>query len=220
MTGDPRFRHGRSLFFSLHRYDAVIFVYDATDTSTRSSVSCTWVPEVMRFLGDVGAIEAGGRLDGTDVHVKSIGVLNEIRFLWRHTFLSHSTVSIREALMDTSRLVVRLVRLWLNETGLWPDSNVDQEAEAAFLATSTVPVAIVAMKSDLDDLGDSSEHDDQISSVRGIAYIRLHKFSAAHNVRLRSFLKRSAETAKRKQASSKQQVSSPLNARQVTLSFM
>lgn len=220
VTGDPRFCHGRTLFFSLRRYDAVIFVYDATDTSTRSSISCTWVPEVMRYLGDVGAIESGGRLDGTDVHVKSIGVINELRFLWRQTFFSHSAISVSEAIVDTARLVVRFAKLWLNETGLWPDSLVDRQAELAFLSTSAVPVAIVAMKTDLVDRNDFSDLDEPNSLTRNITHIHLNRHSASHDSRLRAFLKRAGEVASRRNSSAKPHHSRHPSSGQVMLSFM
>lgn len=218
VTGAPRFRHGRALFFSLRRYDAVIFVYDATDVSTRSSVSCTWVPEVMRSLGDVGAIESGGRLDGTEIHVRSMGVINELRFLWRQTLFSHAALSVHEAIIDASRLFARLVKLWLNETGLWPDSSVDRQAEAAFLSTSVVPVAIVAMKSDLADKDDPLDIEPD-SLSRGVAHIHLHKHSVGHDPRLRAFLKRAAESAKRKAVSNKQMSHAPTSG-QVMLGFI
>lgn len=192
-------------------------MYDATDTSTRSSVSCTWVPEVMRYLGDVGAIESGGRLDGTDLHVKSIGVINEFRFLWRQTLSSYSAVSVREALVDTSRLSVRFVKLWLNETGLWPDSAIDKQAEAAFLATSVVPVTIIAMKTDLVDQDELSEEPDP--PPRGISYLRLHSRSVHHDSKLKAFLKRAAESARRRYSTGKQQLSHPPCSGQVMLNF-
>lgn len=220
VTGAPRFRYGRSLFFSFRRYDAVIFVYDATDTSTRSSVSCTWVPEVMRCLGDVGSIESGGRLDGTDLHVKSAGVINELRFLWRQTFFSHAGISVLEALSDSSRLLARLFKLWLNETGLWPDSSVDRQAEAAFLSTSVVPVAIVAMKSDLAERDDDADQaSDSLSRI--IARIYLHKHSVTLDARLRAFLKRAAESARKRVALiNKQQSPHKPNSGHVMLGFM
>lgn len=219
VTGSPKFSHSRSFIFSLSRYDAVIFVYDATDATTRSSISCAWVPEVMRYLGDVGAIESGGRLDGTDVHVRSVGVLNELRFLWRQAFLSQSAVTFQDAATESVRLVVRLFKLWLNENGLWPDSFIDRQAEAAFLATSTVPIAIVAMKSNLLDSDDLPTHD--ASPSRHVPHIRLHARSVASDPRLRAFLVRVADHARRRVSSVGPQRSQTLPATaQVRLGLM
>lgn len=173
----------------------------------------------MRFLGDVGAIKSGGRLDGTDVHVRSVGVLNELRFLWRQAFLSQSAVSLRDAVTESMRLVVRLFKLLLNETGLWPDSSIDRQAEAAFLATSTVPVAIVSMKSDLLDSDDLPSYDD--SPSRNVPHIRLHTRSVASDPRLRAFLARAADYARRRISSINPQRSQTLPAAaQVRLGFM
>lgn len=196
-----------------------MFVYDATDTATRTSVSCTWIPEVMRFLGDVGAMESGGRLDGAELHVKSIGVINELRYLWRQTFFSYSAVSIREALADTGRLSMRFIKLWLNETGLWPDSSIDRQAELAFLSTSVVPVAIAAMKTDLINKDELFSEQSE-SSLRGITYLQLHKRNVAHDPRLRAFLKRAAETARRKTPTAKSKLTTFTNTGQIMLNFM
>lgn len=201
VTGAPKYQNGRRLFFSFQTFDAVIFVYDASDPSTRSSVSCTWVPEVMQHLGDVGAIESGGRLDGTDLHVRTTGVMNELRFLWRQTLFSYASVSIPEAAVDSFRLSVRLVKLWLNDTGLWSDATIDRQAEAAFLSTSTVPAAIIAMKSDLVEQEDDLEREYDTHS-RAIPHIRLSKRSITHDARLRAFLKRAADLARRRNAKS------------------
>lgn len=200
VTGSPRFPYSRSFIFSSIRYDAVIFVYDATDGATRSSVSCTWVPQVMRFLGDVGAIESGGRLDGTDVHVRSAGVIHELRFLWRQAFFSQSAVSIRDALTESVQLVLRLFKLLSNETGVWSDSSIDRQAEAAFLSTSRVPVAIVGMKSDLLDSDDALGLDYD-SSTRNVSHIHLQAQSVASDTRLRTFLVRVADQARRRTCS-------------------
>lgn len=220
MSGDPRFSHGRGLFFSLRSYDAIIFVYDATDNATRSSVSCTWVPEVMRHLGDVGALESGGRLDGTDLHVRSIGVINELRYLWRQTFFSYSAISVREAFADTGHLLMRFLKLWLNETGLWPDTLIDRQAEAAFLSTTAIPVAIAAMKTDLinkDDLAFSEQSD---PSLRGVTYLQLHKRNVAHDPKMRAFLGYAAEAARRKNPPTKSKHTNSSNTGQIMLSFM
>lgn len=99
-------------------------MYDATDASTRSSVTFTWVPEVMRGLVDVGAICSWGLLDGTDVYLRSKGILNDLRFLCQHICF-HCALSSSEAVGNASRLFVRLAKLWLNVTDLWPNSSVD-----------------------------------------------------------------------------------------------
>lgn len=193
IAGAPRFQHGRQVFLSQRRYDGVIFVHDVTDPSTRSSISCTWVPEVMHHLGDVGAIEAGGRLDGSEVHVRSAGVVNELKFLWRQTLFSHSGITFSQAVREAMRLSWRLVCLLLNEVGIWTDSSIDQEAETVFLATSLVPTLIVGMKSDLMDKSLLLQR-----SGNSVDDIQLHANSVAHDPRLAAFLRRVAETAKRK----------------------
>ncbi|PXF48293.1 Small GTPase-like protein LIP2 [Gracilariopsis chorda] len=207
IPGSPHFQHGRKLFFSHTRYNAVLFVYDVSDPATRSSVSCVWVPEVMVHLGDAGAVESGGRLDGSDIHVRSRGALNELRFLWRQAFFSHGAVSPIQAGREALRLLMRLFRLILNETGVWTNSSIDREAERMFLATSTVPVAIVGMKADLvdrDDLQRDFLHD----HPQAVPHLRLHANNAAHDVKLAAFLKKVADSAKRKPPSSSQRLSS------------
>lgn len=199
VAGAPRYRHGRQVFFSHKRYDGVIFVYDVTDRSTRSSISCTWVPEVMTHLGDVGAIEAGGRGDGEEAHVRSAGVINELRFLWRQVFFTHSRVSSAQAIKEGVRLSWRLMRLWMNEMGLWPDSSLDEEAERVYLATSLVPCAIVGMKSDLVDRPETRDGEIQ-NRPKGVPDVRLYANSVAHDAKLSAFLRRVAESAKRKAA--------------------
>ncbi|CAN8065300.1 unnamed protein product [Agarophyton chilense] len=205
LPGSPHFQHGRKLFFAHIRYDAVLFVYDASDPATRSSVSCVWVPEVMEHLGDAGAVESGGRLDGSDIHVRSRGVINELRFLWRQAFFSHGAVSPWQAGGEALRLLMRLIRLLLNESGIWSDSSIDREAERMFLATSLVPVAIIGMKADLADRDDAQP--DQIEGLpQGVPHLRLHANNAARDVRLSAFLKNVAASAKRKSPASSQRL--------------
>lgn len=198
VAGAPRYRHGRQVFFSRRRYDGVLFVYDSTDPTTRSSISCTWVPEVMTYLGDIGAIEAGGRHDGGELHVRSAGVINELRFLWRQMLFSHSGVSPMQALKEGARLSWRLARLLLNEWGIWTDSSLDEEAERVFLATSVVPTALIGMKSDLLDKADLMEEERDNTRRKGVPDIKVHANSAAHDPRLQAFLRKVAESVKRK----------------------
>lgn len=197
VAGAPRYRHGRQVFFSHKRYDGIIFVYDVTDSNTRSSISCTWVPEVMIHLGDIGAIEAGGRGDGEEAHVRSVGVLNELRFLWRQVFFTHSRVSPAQAIKEGARLSWRLMWLLMNEMGLWPDSSLDEEAERVYLATSLVPCAIVGMKSDLVDRTEMRDGE-TVYRPKGVPEIKLYANSVAHDAKLTAFLRRVAESAKRK----------------------
>lgn len=197
VAGAPRYRHGRQVFFSHRRYDGVLFIYDLTDPSTRSSISCTWVPEVMAHLGDIGAIETGGRMDGEEAHVRSAGVIHELRFLWRQMLFSHSRVSPMQAFKESARLSWRLVRLLMNELGFWPDSSLDEEAERVFLATSLVPCALIGMKSDLIDRGELRESEFDGNS-KGVPDIKLHANSVAHDKKLQAFLCRVAESAKRR----------------------
>lgn len=221
ISGSPSFTHGRRLFFAHHRYDAVLFVHDATDPATRASLSTIWVPHVMEYLGDVGAILSGGRLDGHDVHVRSSAVLSELRFLWRQALFSHGALSLREAATDAVRLFARLARLVMNETGLWPDSEIDLRAEAAFLSTSLVPTAIVAMKTDLvdrDDTTDTSTPSDR--SARAVPHMRLHVHNVAHDARLRGFLRRAADAARRRTVTVKQSTNSHNNSPHVMLGFV
>lgn len=199
VAGAPRYRHGRQVFFSHRRYDGVLFVYDVTDQNTRSSISCTWVPEVMKHLGDIGAIEAGGRGDGEEAHVRSAGVINELRFLWRQMMFSHSRVSLTQAIREGARLSWRLARLLMNEVGFWPDASLDEEAERVFLATSLVPCALVGMKCDLVDRAESRDSKFDGTS-KGVPDIKLHANSVAHDAKLQAFLRRVAESAKRKAA--------------------
>lgn len=220
IAGAPRFRHGRQLFYSHRRYDAVLFVYDLTDPSTRSSISCVWVPEVMTHLGDVGAIESGGRLDDDDTHVKSTGVINEFKFLWRQTFFSHSNVSTWQALKEGFSLTWRLMRLLLNESGIWTDSSIDRQAENLYLGTSLVPTAIIGMKADLIDrdeiLDDGNEQD---TVARGTPHLRLHANNAAYDSNLKTFLRKVGESVKRRSPAPNQGLSRRSNSRHAMLGF-
>ncbi|KAI0565283.1 50S ribosome-binding GTPase [Gracilaria domingensis] len=218
LPGSPHFQHGRKLFFAHIRYDAVLFVYDASDPATRSSVSCMWVPEVMEYLGDAGAVESGGRLDGSDVHVRSRGVLNELRFLWRQAFFSHGALSPWQAGGEALRLLMRLIRLLLNESGIWSDTSIDREAERMFLATSLVPVAIVGMKADLADRDDTQQ--DQIEGLPdSVPRLRLHANNAAHDAKLSAFLKKVAASAKRKPSASSQRLPARHNRGHMMIGF-
>lgn len=150
----------------------------------------------MTYLGDIGAIEAGGRI-GNDLHVRSKGVINELKFLWRQLLFSHSRVSAGEAWKEAVRLIWRFSRLLLNETGVWTDSTLDQEAERVFLATSSVPVAIVGMKSDLLDRHDAPRYNN-LRTVRTVPEILLHSNNAAHDSHLHAFLRRVSDSVRRK----------------------
>lgn len=218
VSGAPRYRHGRQVFFSHPRYDGILFVYDLTDPATRSAISCTWVPEIMTYLGDIGAIEAGGRADADDLHVRSAGVINELRFLWRQLLFSHSSVSAKQALGEGARLMWRLARLLLNEWGIWTDSSLDQEAERVFLATSLVPVALVGMKLDLVDRSELREVGHGRTG-KGVTEILLHANSAGHDPSLQAFLRRVAESARRKVPSHTRQSSNAGSSGQVMLGF-
>lgn len=143
--------------------------------------------------------------------------------VWKSTMMSQAPHVSAMAVHCSSHFAVttlftRLVKLWLNETGLWPDSSVDRQAEAAFLSTSLVPVAIVAMKSDLADKDDGVSSDSD-SLLRGVAHIQLHKHSVTRDAHLRAFLKRAAEAARRRTASNKQ-LSQPHSSGQVMLGFI
>lgn len=219
MAGAPRYRHGRQIFFSRRRYDAVLFVYDVTDPSTRSAISCTWVPEVMTHLGDIGAIEAGGRLDGQGLHVRSVGVVNELRFLWRQLLFSHSRVSPTQALKEAAKLTWRLIRLLLNELDVWTDPSLNQEAERLFLTTSLVPVALIGMKGDLIHRADLRNFSDHDQDAIGIPEIILHANSVAHDPKLQAFLRRVAESVRRKARSYSSQSVASTNTGPIMLGF-
>lgn len=195
----------------------MLFVYDMSDPVTRSSVSCVWVPEVMAHLGDTGTVESGGRLDGSDVHVRSRGVINELRFLWRQVFFSHGAVSSWYATRDAFRLLLRLCRLLLNESGVWSDSSIDRYAERMFLATSLVPVAIVGMKADLVDREDiQDELDDRPQPTLNMF---LHANNAAHDPKLSAFLRKVADSVKRKTTSSSERISTRRNPSHMMIGF-
>lgn len=53
-------------------------MYDGKDTANRTFVSLTWILEVMRFLGDVDAMESSGWIDGAELDMKIINVINEL----------------------------------------------------------------------------------------------------------------------------------------------
>lgn len=152
----------------------------------------------MTHLGDIGAIEAGGRLDGQGLHVRSVGVVNELRFLWRQLLFSHSRVSPTQALNEAAKLTWRLIRLVLNELDIWSDSSLDQEAERLFLTTSLVPVALIGMKGDRIHRTDIRNLVDDDRNASGVPEIILHANSAAHDSRLQTFLRRVAESVRRK----------------------
>lgn len=218
VTGAPRFRQGRQVFHTHRRYDGVLFLYDMTNPATRSAISCIWVPEVMAHLGDVGAIEAGSRLDGKEIHVTSAGVMNELKFLWRQALFSHGAVSPSQAIREGFRLSWRLFRLLLNEYGIWSDSSLDEEAERLFLGTSLVPAAIIGMKADLMDR--TQLMDAPVTAGRGIPHIYLHANNVAHDVHLHSFLKTVGDSVKRKtQSTTKKLVPRP-SASHVMLGFV
>lgn len=178
-----------------------------------------WVPEVMTHLGDIGAIEAGGRLDGQGLHVRSVGVVNELRFLWRQLLFSHSGVSPRQALKEAAKLTWRLIRLLLNETDIWKDSRLDQEAERLFLTTSLVPVAIIGMKGDLIQRAHIRNHTDADQTSAAIPEIILHANSVARDPGLQAFLRRVAESVRRKARGYPPQSSALTSTGQVMFGF-
>lgn len=218
LSGAPRFRHGRQLFYTQCYFDCVLFVYDLTDATTRSSISTTWVPEVMTHLGDVGAVETEGRLEGHDAHVRSSGVINELRFLWRQALLSHTTVSPLQAFWEGVRLSWRLIRLLLNETGIWTDQTIDLHAERLYLSTSTVPCAIIGMKADLTDIEDLLDEGPR-ETARNTPHLRLHANSVAHDPRLHSFLRRAGESVKRKKSHTSHKLSHRHTSGHIMLGF-
>ena len=196
ISGSESLRPSRPLFFSYQQYDAVLFVHDLTDASTRSAISGEWVPDVMQHLGDVGAVHTGARLDGNNLPVSIPAALNELRFLWRHFLRSHTPISPSQTLREGATLLWCLFCLVLHDTGIWIDPRIDQHAERAFLATSLVPVAIIGMKADLVDMDDLSEMDRIQNAIVPTFY--LHASTAAHDTRLAAFLNKIADSVKRK----------------------
>lgn len=218
VAGAARYRHGRRAYLQ-RTYDAAVLVHDLCDSSTRSALSRIWVPEVMARLGDVNAVEAGGRFDDDALHVRSKGVLNELRLLWRHARSAYSGVSHAQACREAVRLLIRFGRLLLHELDIWPDERIDSEAERELLASSTVPIAIVGMKADLirrtHHDGDRYRHPE-----KNVTAIATHRGVVAHDPQLLAFLHRAADIAKRKSnAPSHRRIPVATHTRHLSLSF-
>jgi hypothetical protein len=217
VCGRDRFEHGRPLFYRSLSYDALILVHDVSDPTTRSSLSRVWVPETMAVLGDVKAVEAGGRHESAGQHVRSRGVLNELRVLWLHLRSKHvggvtPTVAVREAL----RLSWRLGWLLLNEYGVWTDGAIDRAAEREMLASSSVPVAMVGLKKD-QAAGDEWTGAAGGEAAKNAACISLVAFNAADDAAVAAFLGRAAKHARRRGTPTKSEHGA--DAPHVTLPF-
>jgi energy-coupling factor transporter ATP-binding protein EcfA2 len=149
LCGRMRFAPGRRVFYRATDYDALLLVHDLTDRSSRAALSSIWVPETMAVFGDIKAVDAGGRRESAASHVRVQGVLDELRVLWLHCRSKHAGLNPFDAAREAVRLCSRLVRLVLNEYGVWTDKLIDLEAERELLSSCVIPVAIVGLKRDL-----------------------------------------------------------------------
>lgn len=215
VAGSERFARGRPLFYRAVPFDGVMLVHDLSEPATRASLSRVWVPEAMRALGDVAAAEASGRHESAGPHVRVRGAANELRSLWLHLRSRHVHGGLTPvgALREAARLAMRLVRLALNEYGVWTDGGIDAAAEHELLRGCSVPVAIVGLKRDLVSAAAvrGSYRSGEGNSGRTTMLMSLVSFEAGGDVSLTAFLRRAAEHARRRSAgsASEQNAASP-----------
>lgn len=185
---------GRSLFYRSIAYDGVMLVHDVSDGgSSRASVSRIWAPETMNVLGDAKGVESGGRRRGDGPHVRVRGALNEILGLWRDVRSGYAGVC--EAGKEAAWVFLRLVRLVLNESGVWTDMGIDQAVESEMVATSSVPVAVVGLKADMAGGSGVADFADRVGNVMEMSLI---SFDAWADNGVNAFLRRSGELAIRR----------------------
>lgn len=203
VAGSERFVNGRPLLYKSRPYDALMLVHDLSEPGTRVSLSRVWVPEAMHVLGDVAATESSGRPESAGPHVRVRGVLNELRSLWLYVQSRHAHGGLTSlgAAREALRLGVRLIRLLLNDCGLWTDDAIDMVAEQQLLQGCSVPVAIVGLKKDL-----APEHarrrrgDNEGNSGRAIIFTSLRSDQANEDSSIFAFLQMAAEHARRRTA--------------------
>lgn len=195
--GNDAYAAARRLFYRrLAPFDGILLVHNASDGgASRASIARTFVPEVMATLGDAKAVESGGRRQGEGPHVRARGAANELAVLWRDVKSGYA--GFWEAAAEAAGVALRMSRLILNETGVWTDAAIDREVETEMIATSTVPVAVVGLKTDL-LVGDAGEEFE--GGVGNAADISLVSFDAFSDRRLDVFLKRVGDLAMRRRS--------------------
>lgn len=216
ICGNERFENGRVLFYRSLQYDGLILVHDLLDSSTRTSLSRIWVPETLAVLGDVKAVEAGGRHESAGPHVRSRGVLNELRVLWMHMRSRHAGLGPFDAVREALRLSWRLAWLLLNDFGLWVDEEIDRAMEQELLSSSAVPVAVVGLKKDQAQPEVSRRPPEMASNV---TYASLVAFDAASDATVASFLRRTADHARRRRRGATTSETSTATSPHVALPF-
>jgi hypothetical protein len=200
LCGSHRFEHGRPLFYRATTYDALMFVHDLTDPGTRAALSRIWVPETMAVLGNIKAVDAGGRLESAGPHARSRGVINELRLLWLHLRSKHAGVRSADAVREACRLVGRYMRLVLNEFEIWTDEGIDRQAEKDLLSSASVPVAIVGLKRDL--APSSSRNHLANETAKNASAFSLCAFESSRDPAMNAFLQLAADHARRKSPAS------------------
>lgn len=196
VCGSERFEPGRSIFYRAAPFDGIMFVHDLSDPCTRSALSRIWVPATMAIYGDIKAVESGERHKAAGFHVSSRGVLSELKLLWLRATSKHSGTYLRDAILETARLLLRYFRLICNEYDIWRNDDIDQSLEKELLSTSSIPVAIVGLKQDL------TEYSARLNDLDGLpaksaAVINLNAVEANNSPGIASFLRRAAEHARR-----------------------
>lgn len=216
ICGNDRFKHGRSVFYHSVQYDGLILAHDLSDSSTRNSLGRIWVPETLGVLGDVKAVEAGGRHESAGPHVRSRGVLNELRVLWMHMRSKHAGLRPFDAVKEALRLSWRLGWLLLNEFGVWTDEDIDRAVEREMLTSSTVPVAVMGLKKDQAQPDRSWRSPDMAPNVTGISLVA---FNAPSDAAVAAFLRRTADHARRRRRGGAASEASAASSPHVALPF-
>lgn len=116
-------------------------MHDLSWPASRSSLRRVWLPETMKYLANTRSMIDSRRVM-QHYHVTSAGAIIDLKQLLRQWLLTRQ-MGFLSGLQEFSSLLVLLVRLLLNESGLWTDEVLDKQLQFAFLQSCSVPVAIV-----------------------------------------------------------------------------